>query len=228
MAQKKVLSTDDLEATPTEDLATKTATSEYLFDWRALYNTHVAGLDAHTRNMLQTFRTGQYLPNILLNRYTYGASTLVADTLYATPFLVVRTLTVDKLVIRCHATDAGQFVRLGIYEDGTNLYPGDLLVDAGTAELTPIGQKDITISGDQQLVSGIYWMALVSDSNAGQVTDRRIQIPILGAVSTDSRNNYSGWSVAQAYGALPDPFTAAGSAMTIDAWDIFPKLKTLD
>lgn len=49
-----ILTTDDLEATPTEDLTTKTGTSEYLFDWRTLYNAHIVNYGLHAKVVRKT------------------------------------------------------------------------------------------------------------------------------------------------------------------------------
>lgn len=201
MAQKKILSVDDLENPPIEDESAKTVTSEWAFD-------HAAALDVHTKNPLEIVRAGGYYS---CPEGYYTAIVLVADRLYAKPFIVVRDMTFDRIAIDVTALDAGKNARLGIYNLGTNLYPGTLLLDAGTVSVATTGVKSITIS--QALTKGIYFVAMVTDGTPNvRGTVYHIQIPnILGLNNTSMNIVYSGWTVAQAYGALPDPFTAAGA-----------------
>lgn len=223
MAQKKMLSTDDVDDTPVNGVTTEPVSSNWAYD-------HSVDLDAHMADVHQTLRTGEFMDNPLLVQYTYATTPLANDTLYAVPFFVARSMTVDKIGFRCHVLEADKSARVGIYADGTNLYPGALVVDAGTTSLATAANKEVTISGDQSLTKGLYWIAILSDATGtAELVDKKPQFSILGKDSGNvPRGQNAGWSVAQAYGALPDPFTAAGSLKTTEIWDIVLKLKSLD
>ena len=171
--------------------------------------THTADLDAHTYNAIQKFMTGEY--------YCFPAShyaniTMVADRLYASPLIIVRDMTVDRIAIQVStAGAAGTKARLGIYNDGTNLYPGTLLLDAGEVAVDAVAIVNITIS--KALTKGIYWMAIVTNGTPDVMGDDAYDqsIPIMGLSSTNFGVNNDYWYVAHTYAALPTPYTAAGS-----------------
>ena len=105
---------------------------------------HAADLDAHTKNVLEIVRTGEYY---LSPSHGYGTLTMVANRLYARPLVVVRDITIDRLAIEVtSAGAAGTKARLGIYNVGTNLYPGTLILDAGEVAVDATGIKAATIS----------------------------------------------------------------------------------
>jgi len=172
---------------------------------------HIADLDAHTRNPFEEIITGQY-SNVLVNLDT-SVKTLVADHLYATPYLAARTLTVDRIATEIKVAAAGKSARLGIYRNGTNMYPGALVLDCGTIDCGTIdcgatGVKEIVI--DQQLSQGLYWLAVVSDG-APQIEQALVVSKFMGVIGSNYSSYYVGWDVSQAYGTLPDPFTTGGS-----------------
>jgi len=186
---------------------------------------HMASLDAHTKSHRELFRTGEYMMPFVLSRYSISQTAMIADTLYAVPFLVVRDMTVDRIAVNVITLDSGKSARMGIYKDGTNLYPGSLLLDAGEVSVATGGVKAITI--DQALAKGLYWLAIVSD---GTPLNRILTYAdtILGINSTHV-NSQTGWSIGHTYAALPDPFTAGGS-MEADTlkFCVCLRLKTLD
>jgi len=167
---------------------------------------HVAALDAHTRNPFEEIITGQY-SNVLVNLDT-SVKTLVVDHLYATPYMAARLLTVDRIAVEIKTAAADKSARLGIYRNGTNMYPGALVLDCGTINCGTTGVKEIVI--DQQLSKGLYWLAIVSDG-APQIEQALVVSKFLGVIGSNYSSYYVGWDVSQAYGALPDPFTTGGS-----------------
>jgi len=167
---------------------------------------HVAALDAHTRNPFEEIITGQY-SNVLVNLDT-SVKTLVVDHLYATPYMAARLLTVDRIAVEIKTAAVDKSARLGIYRNGTNMYPGALVLDCGTINCGTTGVKEIVI--DQQLSKGLYWLAIVSDG-APQIEQALVVSKFLGVIGSNYSSYYVGWDVSQAYGALPDPFTTGGS-----------------
>lgn len=185
---------------------------------------HNADLAAHTRDHLETRRTGEYL---LPLGVTSNANSITPpiNTLYATPFIVARDMTIDRLAIHIFNNVGSGNARLGIYKEGINLYPGDLLLDAGTVSLATDGVKAITIS--QALVKGLYWMAFVADTSVPIRSLSGGLFSIAMSASNFAVVNYGGWTVAHTYGALPDPFTGGGSLLG-NALNISPRLLTND
>lgn len=169
---------------------------------------HQTQLDAHTRNSLGILRTGEY-------HQSYGAARgnasvgIAANTLTAMPFIVPRNMSFDRIAIDVTALAAGKSVRLGIYRDGINVYPGSLLLDAGMVDASTVGIKAVII--DRALTKGLYWLAALSDGTPS-LAHQYAQPNPLGMISSTFVYSNSGWAVAQAYGALPDPFPAGGSA----------------
>lgn len=93
-----------------------------------------------------------------------GAATTISTTanrVYAVEFFTPRRITVDRIAIHVSTLAAGKIVRLAIYKDGDDLYPGDLVVDGGEVSVASTGVKAAIIS--EQLEKGIYWLAYVSD-----------------------------------------------------------------
>lgn len=186
---------------------------------------HIACLDAHIKSPREVFRTGEYMMPFVLSRYTITQTAMVANTLYAVPFLAARDMTVDRIAVYVVTLDSGKSARMGIYNDGTNLYPGSLLLDAGEVSVGSAGIKAITI--DQSLTKGIYWLVIVSD---GTPTVRVLSYAdtLLGLNSVHTYGQ-TGWSVSHSYAALPDPFTADGSLVTDTIkFCVCLRLKTLD
>jgi len=156
-------------------------------------------------------RTGSYYGNPLITALT--TQVMVADVFDAHPFLVPETHTFTSINIETTAAAAGKFVRLGIYNDNDGI-PDSLVLDAGAISVAlPIGAKFIVIN--QVLFAGWYWLAIVGDGTptlrAGSNTSS--PLPWLGFTSGIDVTYHIGWTVAQAYGALPDPFTPGGTLM---------------
>ena len=187
---------------------------------------HVADLDAHTRNVWETVRVGEYYLNPTAGGTNYPA---VADDLYARQLIVVRDMTVDRIAIHVHtAGAAGKKARLGIYNNGTNLYPGTLLLDAGTVDVDSIGVKAITIN--QSLPKGIYWAALITDGTPKIYSDYFLYESILplGQNPTNFGQQQVTWTIASAYGALPGPFPGGASLTYSSPWKIPVRVASLD
>lgn len=169
---------------------------------------HAALLDAHNFEELTKLRTGVYLSTSTPS--SHSTAGVVANRLYAIPFIAARAMTLDRLAIAVTGAGAGGTkARLGIYKDGTNLYPGTLLLDAGLVNVDAIATVFANI--DQALTKGLYWLTLVTDG-APTARNGTFQYSGTSPLGFDaSFRFYDGWYVAFAYAALPDPFTAGGS-----------------
>lgn len=171
---------------------------------------HQDDLDAHTYNIFEQLRTGVYIPTPFYVHYTGSPTVITANRLYATPFPVVRPMTLDALQIYITTGDAGKVMRLGFYAPGTNLAPDALVVDGGEVSVNAAGLKTAVI--DESLTAlGIYWLAFVSDGTPSVYMALHYISP-LGGTNASSATHKGHWYVAHAYGALPDPFGAPTAA----------------
>ena len=191
------------------------------------YNAHVVDIDAHMVDLFQTMRTGVYLhPTTHSSLWTETAA-LVADRIVAFPIVVVRNITVDRIAIHVSvAGAAGKVARLGIYNNGTNLYPGTLLLDAGTVAVDSTGIKEITIS--QALTKGIYFIVGASDGTPTVYTHGPSWTP-LGVSATGLGNSADQWyKDAVGAGAFAASFVAGASINT--GWNpsVLLRLLSLD
>lgn len=147
------------------------------------------------------------------------ATATTANTLRAFPFLAPARggCTVDRLGISVTAAGAaGTTCRLGIYAatSATNIYPGALVIDAGTVSTAAIAVVSATIS--QALTPGRLYYAVCLFSGTPTVRSFIVGASngLLGYPSTMGTAANLGITVALAAGALPATFTAGGTMIT--------------
>ncbi len=175
----------------------------------AAIGVHAADIDAHQSEKFLTLCTGRY-HNPLLGA-GIDTQTITANQLYGVNLWIPTTMTFDQVACEVTTGVAGA-ARLGLYADGANLYPGALLKDFGTIDVTAAGVKEIVITGNLQLTMGLYWLALVS--NVGPTFRKAAahgSIFPLGMPTNNLSVMESTWKVAFTYAALPNPFTAGGA-----------------
>lgn len=162
------------------------------------------------------FVSGRYYESpIVMGSTTSTTLVVTKDILYAVPFYVGAPTTFTQIGIEITAGVAGSNVRLGIYNMGAGV-PTTLVLDAGAVATTGGGFSGIVIA--QALSPGWYW--LVGVFSHGPTIRARVATQVsasLGLTSNLDATDHPGWSVAQAYGALPDPFTGGGALMTTSA-----------
>lgn len=147
-----------------------------------------------------------------------GNSTSVShsqNVLRAIPFISPRGGTVNSL--GCLATTSSSNMRMGIYEatSATDIYPGALLIDAGAGVVTSSG-LDLAISQALE-PDKLYWIAALNQPNItlwSLFSGQMHQIPAAAAAAGFSAAYGNYLTIAQAYGALPNPFPGgAGFAL---------------
>lgn len=156
-------------------------------------------------------KSGLYYP-------TTGSSTSntpTLDELRLVMFPVAKTVTIDRIGVWCQAGVVLSEFRLGIYRDDGNGYPGARVLDAGVADMSSQGFKEITIS--QQLTPDLYWIG-----GAGQVVVTAMTMsvgtpasatpfpylpPLAAAPTTASTTGGGGFMQTGVSGALPANFT---------------------
>ena len=172
---------------------------------------HAADLDAHTYNPFTRMVIGKYYSHTIHSTVTTYA--IVHDILYASPIFIARDITIDRIAIQVATAEAAKSVRVGIYNDSGSLTPSSLLLDCGEVSGATTGVKAITIN--QALTKGIYWVAQISDSDViklTQLSEYKGGYTILGIIAAALGSVNTVWLKAQAYGALPDPFTVGGTS----------------
>ena len=165
---------------------------------------HIAALAAHTKNVYEVVRVGEYLASSPGGASSYA---IQANRLYGGLFILARDMTFDRIGINVTAGGGGSTkARLGIYNEGENLAPGSLLLDAGEIAVDSTGVKTIVI--DQSLTKGIYFVAIVSDGTPSYYMGLISHTAFcqLGVVSTNLASIYDYWYIAHSYAALPNPF----------------------
>lgn len=143
-----------------------------------------------------------------------GTTALGSNFLRATPFVVPKTITLDRIGMEITgAGTAGSFVRLGIYSTTDNL-PYGLVLDAGTIAGDSATFQSISIN--QTLTAGLYWLTYVHNS-AASITFRTILVntgvpSILGVTESLGSGNINANLISSTftYGNLPDPFDYTG------------------
>lgn len=183
-------------------------------------------LDAHTYNMGQIIRTGNYFFPYPISGAS-GTAALGADRIFAHPFYVARDMTLDRLAIDITSAGAGSTVaRLGIYNNGTNCYPGTLVLDAGTVAADGVAVVAATIS--QALTRGLYWLVLVSDGTP-TLQGWAAAEGCLGIAATSFDTIYTSWyKDTVGAGALDDPFVSGATIFQNFNAFVAPRLLTLD
>ena len=140
--------------------------------------------------------------------------TLSAATLYAIPFWASRGGTADQITaIVTNAGIGGDTCRFGIYNNtsASVLYPSTIVVDSGVVATNSTGAKAVGIS--QALTAGnLYWLVLTYNQAGAQFGGFAVgggaysAFPALGWTAANPPVAQYGWSIAQAYGALPATF----------------------
>lgn len=137
-----------------------------------------------------------------------AGSSLTAARMYAMPFICPKAITLDQIGVYVSVLSTTT-ARLGIYTDNGNCYPGSLLLDAGTIDVTSTGAKKIAIN---QVLSAntLYWLVIVCAATPGIYC-----IPVAGVINVLGTSNAlstaqnAGLYVSQTYGVLPATFPAS-------------------
>jgi hypothetical protein len=142
------------------------------------------------------------------------------DRIWAVPFIAPRAVTLDRIAVYVRTVVAGGLIRLGIYndpDDGT-LYPSGLLLDAGAQDGSVANIGGALVINQALSAGKLYWLAVITSTATTMAVWEWNNLWLYPILGYDMLNSpfppQFGWTKAQAYGALPDPFPA--SAVT---WD---------
>ena len=144
-----------------------------------------------------------------------GAPTIGA--IFALPFVAPMGGILDRIVFRVTTGAGSSVARVGIYANAAHnlaLYPGALLVDGGEKTTTGTGVTHSTTISVRVEPGELYWFTYLCGTAAP--TLRCLAIagcwPIMGLNANLAATPQIGWSVTQAYGALPAAFPVDYSA----------------
>jgi len=159
-------------------------------------------------DVLSYRRAGTYHAG--LNSAAFSPQDTLANNLDIMPFYVPAAQTFDRIAINVTTPATGN-ARLGIYFDSGAVYPGALLLDAGTVTTETLGIRALTIT--LNLPPGLYWLARLQDAAPS------IQgLSTTGAISLGSEDlatSITGYRLGRAYGeGLPAPFSAGAALLT--------------
>ena len=198
----------------------------FIYDVMTRIGAHSADLDAHTYNLLSEIRTGEYFSGGCgaPRSWTYG---IYDDYLYATPFCAARAMSIDRLAVYVSTARAGKVARLGMYRNGSNNAPGDLVVDGGEISVGTTGLKTVTVS--EALTPGLYWLAIVSDGDPTLKAFSQNQCTISAITTMSDGYDYETcWKRSYSFAPLPDPFGAPVKAAYITIPGLMVRLASLD
>lgn len=167
---------------------------------------------------------GQIIP---LKSGSYGSlgtggttsNVLVNGTLRVAPIYLARTVSLTKIGLQVTVIgDAGSTIRLGIYGDTGEFYPGALVLDAGTIAGDSATVQEITIA--QTLPKGVYWIGgAVQGVTVTQPTVRIVSGALSSAIDSTASGVTNAGNTAQSMtgvtGALPATFSSTPTASNL-------------
>jgi len=145
-----------------------------------------------------------------INATAFAASTTASAVIDVLPFYVPLNQTFNRIAINVTTVATGE-CRLGIYADNGSVYPGSLVLDAGTV-LTggATGIREITVS--LNLAPNLYWLARLQNATPSL---QGLGVGALIALGTvDLVNIITGFRANQAFGVLPNNYPAGASNLT--------------
>jgi hypothetical protein len=155
---------------------------------------------------------GRYYPQLGIVGATDVTATSDFDgLLVAVPFVASQAKTWTRIGIGCGTGDAGIEGRLGIYRaHATTGLPDELVVDAGTVDLSSDGEKEIAIS-EALSANTLYWLAFCAEASMTATINYANSTTGLvcffaGLDEFDGSGGMTMLRTAHAFGALPDPF----------------------
>ncbi len=122
----------------------------------------------------------------------------------------------DQIVIRVITIGTALNARLGIYLDNGNIYPGTLLLDAGSVDISVAGVKTINISQVLPKNTIIFCVMVMDGTATIRTFGSTTTFHPLGKGSTLGTGYNMAHTHAQSYGELPNPFPTASPTLKID------------
>jgi hypothetical protein len=148
------------------------------------------------------------------NSTALGTATLVANTIYAMPFIAEKDIEIDAVRIVVTTVGVGSQVKAGIYKD-LDSYPEAILANFGSLPGTAVGNLNYTNSLPLKIEKGLYWLVVLSTVN---LTIRGFAAaglnPVLGYDTNLNTIPGLGYSILQPSGLLPNNFPLLAAIRT--------------
>ena len=167
-----------------------------------------AALSITTPNMVSG---SMILPGVITFSTRGATRAWSANTLYYMPFLPLQAMTVTGLELEYVSTagPTSSVARIGIYETGATLQPGNLVVDAGNVAIDSLGRRNVAGLSAALTAGQLYLFAFHPSAavTTYQRTGTLITGPLMGGGGTAGQ--YYFWlSVSKTQAALATPGTA--------------------
>lgn len=173
------------------------------------YTVHESVVVEKTSNDFSYYRgTSRWFTSPVANRDLQNSS-IVANTLYAVPFLISgASVRVNALGMYIRTTYGGGFIRLGIYTNTAATNTVNTLVIAGSPVAATAGFQSTSITLTTLSANTLYWLVCLANNPIDIYAHLpEQQLNILG-YDVGNNQGYSGYTAATAYGALPASFPA--------------------
>jgi len=150
--------------------------------------------------IIERFRPNSWYASVLTTA-NIGSSTLTASAnrLYAMLFPVPKRALFDKIALRVYS--GGDLARLGIYKADDEIYPSELMIDAGEVSVL---KEEIDI--DVTLAKGYYFLSFILNADTVLRSSVRYITPI-----KEGEENRIGYWIGRSYGPLPNTYPTAAS-----------------
>jgi hypothetical protein len=159
-------------------------------------------------DFLRYRRSGFYHCGI--NATAFAAATTASGAIDVLPFYVPVNQTFNRIAINVTTVATGE-CRLGIYADNGSVYPGSLVLDAGTVSTGgSTGIRELTVS--LNLAPNLYWLARLQ--NAAPSLQGLGVGSLIALGTTDLVNIITGFRATQAFGVLPNTYPAGASNLS--------------
>jgi hypothetical protein len=209
--KKTVLFAEDIKALDDEVVAIET---ELGTNPKGEFSSVKERLDKLTAGAIVPFKKGRWVYAPIVG--STASTSKFAHTLYCFAFLVPIKTSFDKIGIRVQTAYAGGLIRVGVYKDRSDIWPGDLI--SGTErEFSADTSGDKIADIDITLEPGIYWLALLQNASINLLFRANAYLfAPLGSSSPIDRSMNTVWR-SFTYGSLPASF---GDTGTIDFSDV--------
>jgi len=158
-------------------------------------------------------RAGGMLRSWVTSGQNLTTPAVSVDTLYAVPVYIPHMMRIDRLVAEVTTGAVGN-MKIGLYDDSGG-YPNVLLNDSGSIDTTTGGLKQSAIG--LVVPQGFYWLATIFSATPNMRLETNVDgncMNWLGHASATDTAKHTGISVAFAFAALSNPFTAGGVLAT--------------
>lgn len=160
-----------------------------------------------------------WYPSMCMMAVAFGTGAPAINTLIAMPFMSPCGGVLDNFGFNCTAAGgATSKARAGIYanKSDTDLFPTTRLFDSGEFDCSTGHTGTKTANPSLTIQPGVlYWFAYLCGTAAPTIRTLSLSncYPIFGISTAIGSAPGIGVTVAQTYGALPDPFTTTAAAV---------------